>query len=129
MSKKNSNETIGNRTRHLPACKHRVSSSITCAVFITRYPASPCCFFFSFLALWIIITAFFNLLSSPTPLRPTWPSLACSNLSLYMQVYTDLTFTTFLRILLFEVACIIQVLRSSLCYPLISNSNIVSTIS
>jgi hypothetical protein len=115
MSKKNSNDTIGNRTRDLPACSYRVPPSTTCSVFKIRYPASTSCFFFSFLALWIIVIC---CLQSPVFIHSleTYKYMAISLhavIFLYMQVYTDLTFAAFLRKLLFKVACKIQVLSSS----------------
>jgi hypothetical protein len=113
MSQENSNDTIGNRTRDLRACSYRVPPSTTCSVLKFRYPASPCCFFFSFLSPWIIIIC---CLQSPvfTYSLKTYMTISLNALiSLYMQLYTDLTFAEFLRIILFKVAYKIQVLRSS----------------
>jgi len=82
-------------------------------VFKIRYPVFRCCLFFSFLALWIIIIC---CLQSPgfTHSLETYMAISLhAVISLYVQVYTDITFTAFLRLLLFKFACKIQVLKSS----------------
>jgi hypothetical protein len=70
-------------------------------------------FLFSFLSLWIIVIC---CLQSPIFTHSLEIYMAISLdavISLYMQVYTDFTFVTFLSIILFKVACTVQVLRSS----------------
>jgi len=129
MSKKNSNDTIGNRTCDLPACSYCLPPLYHMFGIQNPQPCLSLLFLFLFLS-----TVDYNyLLSSTCCLHPlSWELhghlLACGNFSIYAGPYRSYICRVFKNIL-FKFACKIGVLGSHLCYPLICNSYIVSTIS